>query len=386
MTEAASLKIATKATTQPQPTPIARARHWAMALSFAVTVLLPTVAGGLYLFGVAADQYHSQAAFSIRAEGFSNPFSALSAFTQVGSTSGSEGAILYDYIQSQALVESVMGDVDLEAMFNRDPADFVFSLGRNQSIEKIVEYWTRMVTVSHDTASQIIEVEVHAFRPEDALAINRSILQHSADLMNKLSTIAREDTTRYALEDLATAEAGLKAIRQKVRTFRDENQIIDPQQGMQSQAGVLSALHSQLAAALVEKETILPTAMENDPRLEAIDRRISAIRSQISQERAAVNEAEDGDRPMSAIIGDYEALIVDLEFAQHAYTAALAAAEQARAEVRRQSRYMATHIPATLAQDSLYPNRPLLLALVFFASLMAWSVAILIFYNIRDRA
>ena len=60
------------------------------------------------------------------------------------------------------------------------------------------------------------------------------------------------------------------------------------------------------------------------------------------------------------MVGDYEALQVDLEFASTAYTQALAGLAAARAEARRQSRYLAPHVAPTLAEESLYPRRALL--------------------------
>ena len=86
------------------------------------------------------------------------------------------------------------------------------------------------------------------------------------------------------------------------------------------------------------------------------------------------------------MVGEYEKLLVDLEFSENAYTSALAEVEQARAEARRQSRYAAVHIQPTLAEESLYPQRELLVFIVFLIALAAWSVAALIFYNVRDRS
>ena len=41
-------------------------RHRLLRLSFALMVLVPTALAALYLWLVAADQYHSDAAFSVR--------------------------------------------------------------------------------------------------------------------------------------------------------------------------------------------------------------------------------------------------------------------------------------------------------------------------------
>ena len=191
---------------------------------------------------------------------------------------------------------------------------------------------------------------------------------------------------RFALEDVAEAEERLRGLRRKIRVFRVENQIIDPEASVQSQMGVLSELQSELAAALVAKAELDEVTDESDPRFAQIERRIRAIRSQIAEERSVVSGGLGVGASLSDIIGTYEELLVDLEFSEQTYTAALAAADQARAEARRKSRYVAVHIKPTVAEESLYPDRWVLTGLVFLCSFAFWSVLTLVYYNVRDRS
>jgi capsular polysaccharide transport system permease protein len=84
------------------------------------------------------------------------------------------------------------------------------------------------------------------------------------------------------------------------------------------------------------------------------------------------------------IIGAYEEQLVDLEFASTAYTQALANLAAARAEARRQSRYLAPHVEPTRAEQALYPRRGLLAGLTGLFLLLGWGVVVLIYYNVRD--
>jgi capsular polysaccharide transport system permease protein len=85
------------------------------------------------------------------------------------------------------------------------------------------------------------------------------------------------------------------------------------------------------------------------------------------------------------VIGAYEELRVDLEFANTTYIQALAALSAARAEARRQSRYLAPHIQPTLAESALYPRRLLLSGLTALFLMLGWGVLMLIYYNVRDN-
>ena len=59
--------------------------------------------------------------------------------------------------------------------------------------------------------------------------------------------------------------------------------------------------------------------------------------------------------------------------------------DQALAEARRKSRYLAAYIKPTLAQSSEYPRKEMLLGILTFFLISAWGIAILIYYSVRDR-
>ena len=345
----------------------------------------PVGVGAFYLYTRAADQFHSISAFSVRSEEAASPLEMLGAFTQAAGSTTPDSEILHDFIRSQTLVELIDQEFDLEAVYNRHDDDPIFSLGQEQSIEAMMAYWERMVSAHLDSNSGVLEIEVRAFSPDDAQSIAEAVIAHSSDLIDNLSRVAREDAMRFTLQDLAKAEARLKDMRVAIRAFRTEYQIIDPEAEVESQVGVVSALQNELARALIELGTIQRYSEGADPRLPNIQRRIETIRSQIAAERSAVSSHSDDGRSLTDIMGEYEELLVDLEFLQNAYTAALAAEEQARIEANRRSRYLAVHIPPTRAQESIYPSREVLLLVLLGCSFAAWSILVMIYYNIRDR-
>jgi capsular polysaccharide transport system permease protein len=125
-------------------------------------------------------------------------------------------------------------------------------------------------------------------------------------------------------------------------------------------------------------------AAEGDQRVVQADRRIAAITERIKEERATLGvTGVAGTLP--ELVGRYEELAVDLEFANTAYTQALAGLAAARAEARRQSRYLAAHVEPTLAERSLYPRRAMLSGLTGLFLLLAWGVVMLVYYNVRDN-
>jgi capsular polysaccharide transport system permease protein len=368
------------------PTARFRFRHGALLASFLLLVALPFAASVWYLYARAADQYHSETAFSVRSEDMTASAAAglLGALTQVGSGSASDTDILFDYIRSQEIVEAVDADLDLRTIYNRAaPRDFVFTLGEDRSIEALVETWRRMVQVDLESTAGIIHVRANAFTPEDATAVADAVLAESSALVNRLSEQAREDAVRFARTELAEAEANLRTLRGKLADFRRDNRIVDPTADVAGQMGLLSALQGELAKAMVERDQLLSFVGEDDQRVIQAERRIDAIGTRIEAERTALGVG-DTDTALSDVVGSYEEQRVDLEFASTAYTSALAALTAARAEARRQSRYLTPHVAPTAAETALYPRRAMLAGLVLLFLTLGWGIVALVYYNVRD--
>lgn len=367
--------------------PPVRKRHKIIIATFFLGVVAPALLAVYYLFAIAVDQYHSRTAFSIRSEEVQNPLEVLSAFTQTGQGTASDIDILHDFIMSQPLVERLNAELDFHEIFRRYPEDIVFSLEEAPPIEDLMRYWERMISVAVDSTTGVVDVQVRAFDPNDAVRITQGILRESSDLINALSQVAQEDKTRFALDNLERAQARLKEIRLSLSIFRSQNQIINPEVDFQGQMNVVGELQTQLAEALVQRETLMSYARQGDPRLSSLDRRINAIRGQIDEERAliATNATQENGMALTDVIGKYEELLVELEFSQDAYVAARALEQQALSEAQRQSRFLAAHIKPTKSVEAQFPQRPELALLIVAGLFAAWAVMVLIYYNVRDR-
>lgn len=372
------------------PPAVPHRRHRAAAAGFVLMVVLPTVLSALYLVFVAADRYGSKTAFSVRSNEVTAPLEILGTVTQLGNSSAVlDGQILYDFIRSQQIVEQVNASLPLEDYWNRAPDDRVFSLGRGQPIEEITEHWNDAVDVSLDPASGILTVEARAFRPEEAQAIAQAVLDASAQLVNQLADTARRDAVTNAKYDLAEAETRLRDIRGRLRVFRDLEQEVDPSLNARVAIELVARLEEELSEAQTQRDLLAAALSADSPRIQFLRHRIETLEDRIATERTRLGtgraEGPDGARPLAEVVGDFEELVVDREFAEKAYTLALSTYEQAQAEARRRHRYLAAHVRPTLSERAEYPDRPLLVAAIFGLSLALWSVLLLIGWNIRDR-
>lgn len=368
----------------------ARSRHWGLLLGFLLLVLAPTGGTFWYLQTRAADQYASRVGFSVRKENSPTTVDLLGGLSGVTSGGASDTDILYEFIQSQKLVEQVDARLNLRRMFSKPARDPVFAFDTKGSIEDLLAYWQRMVKVYYDAGTGLIDIRVTAFDPQDARAIAQAIFQESSIMINHLSAIAREDATRYAKKDLDVAVARLKKIRQQITAFRNKFRIVDPKADIQGQMGLLNTLHQQMAEALIQQDMLRQTTRASDPRITNIARRIAVIQDRIDAERRkfGLNPDKGTDRndgSYSALVTRYEGLTVEREFAERSYLSALGAFDSAKADAQRQSRYLAAYVEPTLAQTAEYPRRGLILALVAGFLFLIWAILSLITYSIRDR-
>ncbi|KNG92250.1 hypothetical protein ATO11_18500 [Pseudaestuariivita atlantica] len=363
-----------------------RRRHFMLVLSLLLMVAAPTGVAGWYLYTVAADQYHSTVGFSVRKEEINSPVEILGGITSLSGSATSDTDILYEFIQSQEMVEAVDAVLDLRAIYSKAPDDPVFSFDPSGSREDLVDYWNRVVRIFYDSGTQLIELRVTAFEAADAQAVAQAVFDESSRMINQLSAIARDDATRYAREELDRAVDRLRKARQAVTEFRSKNQIVDVDADIQGQMGLLTSLQAQQAEALIELDLLRETTRENDPRIVNAERKLEVISRRIADERKKLGVDDEGQRESYAtLVGEFEVLTVDREFAESAYTAALASYDAALSEAQRQSRYLAAYIQPTLAEEARYPQRAVLLALIGGFLFLGWALITLVFYSIRDR-
>ena len=364
-------------------------RHRGLILSFVLLVLVPILAVAAYLWVVAEDQYASVTGFTVQQDEGGTAAELLGGLAEfAGAGQQSDSDVLYEFVQSQELVERIREDLDLVGHYTQHwPGDPVFALPAEPTIEDLVAYWQRIVRVAYDQSTGLIELRVLAFDPAFAQTLAQAIVAESQAMINALNDQARADLMAYARDDLDRALERLRAARQALTEFRTRTGIVDPQADVQGQFGVLNTLQQQLAGALIEYDLLAGSADPGDPRLVQLERRIEVTRARIAEERETLSSdaVEGSDVDFPTLMAEYESLVVDREFAEETYRAALSAFDIAREKAQRQSRYLATFVRPTRAQSAEYPQRFTLTGLAGLFLLLVWAILALVYYSVRDR-
>lgn len=367
-------------------------RRRLLAISFFIMVVLPVAFGSVYFLVIASDRYAASAGFSVRsmdpAIGGTDLLSSLGGFSS-GSSTTTDSYIILEYLKSRELVEKLMQEVEFQEAYGNENIDFLYRLDMSKPIEDILDYWDWMITTSFDNASSIITFEVQAFTPGDAEKVAALIVKYCQELINNLSEQARKDTLRFSEREASLAEARLKLIREELRDFRASSSAVDPAATAEAQLTLTTELEQRLIEHRTQLTTLQTTLSPNAPSIQQLKKQIASITAELKAKKSEIGgqsgSAGDGNFNLSFLLANFEKLKVEQEFAQRAYTVALASLEQARVEALRQQRFLAVFANPTKPQDAIYPKRILDVFLVFFAAFVIWGISVLLAYSVRDH-
>jgi capsular polysaccharide transport system permease protein len=369
-------------------TPAPRRRRPSIAAwSFVVIVALPMVLAAAYYFVVAADQYVAEFRFALRSAA-PPPSEPATLFPASGAPPSvvSDSYIVVQYIRSRAMIDDLGRTIDLREMFSTRRADWPARLHLPASIEELVFYWKRQVDAFFDASNGTIVVRVRAFTRDDALRLAKHLLGLSEQLVNQLSERARQNALHDAAAAVDRAERRLSAALARLRDFRDEKGLIDPDRSANSTVALTDRLRDSLVRAKTELSVLRQYMKDNAPPVALLEARIRSLDAERrSLEGEITATAKTGAQALSRVMGRYEELETERRFAENAYQHALEALDQARHNAERQQVYLAAFVPPRLPEEALYPRRARSLAIVFLVAFAVWSIGGLAARSVRDH-
>lgn len=365
-----------------------RRRRTRLILSLLFCVLLPSALGVAYYGFYASDRYATGASFVVRgfdSGGSGDLVSSFTGLTSSGSTTA-DSYIIRHYLQSGdllLLLES-QGVLSLQDHYSDPAVDVLSRFDNTRPFEDFVDYWSRRILTTYDSTTGILTYEVQAFNPDTTLALANAILEAADELVNELSTHARQDSLGFALAEVERAETRLRDAQLELLQFRSSAGTVDPLVNAQLDAELIAGLEAQVADMAAQIDELSQNVAAGSPILLQLERRQAAVQAQIDQRRAAVGVQSDGTTSADNL-GIFEALQIEQTFAQQRYASALTSLEQARMDADRLQRYLAVFAQPLYPQDAIYPRRMRNIILVIVASFVFWVIGTLVTYAVRDH-
>jgi len=361
---------------------------WRARWPFLATVVLPTLLVAVYFFGVAADQYESEARFVVRSTQtqFSNGGNGLGqmlGLAGVLNDSQAQSLSVGDYLGSHDAVRALHGKLDLVALFRRPEADLLSRLWwQDPSAETLLRFYRRQVTIAFSQDTGITTLRVHAFRPGDARALAQWLLTLGEARVNAFNQRAVDDSVRVAAGELAEAEAQVIDAQRALTAFRVDHRDLDPEKTGTGQQTLVAQLEQSLAQARAQLGAMEAQVDRDSPQVVAMRDRLAGLEAQLG---AQTSRLVDG-RGTAPKMADYQRLMMKQDFAAKRYAAVATALETARENALKQQLYVVHVVEPNLPVRALYPRSALIVTSVFFCLLVSYGIGWLIVAGVREHA
>ena len=363
-----------------------------LPISAAVGILVPVLVAAFYYFAIAADRYVSEARFAVRSNE-AQMADALGMITGLpASTVVSDSYIVSDYIKSREMVAELEKRLPLRTIYSDPAADFLYRLDPEASREGLVSYWENRLDVFYNSTKNTIAVEVEAFRPEDAEKLATEIVAITRELVNTLSAQARADAVQFAASELARAELRVRAARQAMLDFRVDHNDFDPTVTATATLGIVASLESERSRLKSQTASVAGYLAADAPQMQVLNAKIAAIEAEIARVQGQISHGDastttgGADAPaLASLVGDYQGVLLDQEFAEKSYAAAQASVERARADADRTQSFLAIYMNPAAAEEPARPRRILGILIVLTFAAVIWAVSALIALTIKDH-
>lgn len=360
-----------------------RRRRWRLPALF---ILGPTLLVAIYALVVARPMYVSETRFAIRAAeaapdvagggkggGVLGSFGAVAAFA-------ADGFALRDFIESPDALAELNAAGDYSRRMARTGIDLLNTLSPDADPGALHRFYARNIDVGFSLTEQIVGLRVFAYSPGDAREIAGSLIGIAERFANKLNERARSDALAQARAEVALAEKRVAAVRAEMNEWRIRNGNIDPTKAIEVAQAVIVGLRK----SLVEAQAELQARGALDPRSQRrreLEDRIRGLTAQIDAEQQKLTGAKGST---AQIIGEYERLAVEQEFATRQLTSTEQSLEQARVALARQNKYIAVIVRPTQPTSAAWPSAWRLIGGVLLACALLYAIVTLIGRMVLD--
>lgn len=351
---------------------------------FWATVVLPTLVALLYFGWLAEDVYVSEARILVRspAKPDSSPLGSVLGTGALGGATEESNAVR-EFLRSRAALEAVDKDGLVRKAYGANSIFFTDRFGGwgGDSNEQLFEYFSGKLALEQGDSPMVLRLQVRAFDPASAKAINQRLLEQAEDLVNTLSERARSDAISFSTGEVSRARETARSASLALAKFRDRQGIIDPE--MQAKVGLqtISQLQEELIATrtrLLQMRTYTPRASQ----IPFLKTQVAELESEIARQTSRI---AGGSRSLSANAARYQELTLASQFAEQQLAVALASQQDALAEARRKQAYVERIAEPSLPDYPSYPRRLRSIIATLVLGLLAWGVLSMLLVGIREH-
>ena len=351
-------------------------------------VVIPTLVVALYYMFFAAPMYVSEAKFIVRSANQNSPAMIDSVLMGVGLGSpgqtSTDAYVVHEYITSREAVNDLAKNHNLRTMLARSNIDQVARFPRpfeSANFESLYRAYGRFVSVDFNSQTGISTLHVQAFTPADAAEIANALLDGGEGIVNRLNDRASADAVAESRRRMLEAEEQVTSAEAALTEFRNRERLIDPSRSSLSSLDLVGKLEGQLDTLRAQRSA-LGAAAPKSPQLAELDRQITAFQDQLDDERLKMAGQDTSFAPM---IGEYERLSIERDFAAKELELASAADETARLDLRRKRLYLERIVGPNAPDAASLPHRTHAIGMTFLSCLLIYGIVVLVRAGLNEH-
>jgi len=221
--------------------------------------------GFVYLYGFADSFYQSISIVNLQnSSSMSTSLSSMVGSSLLGSAGGStESGEVMAYIASPEMLRILDKQFHLRSVYSSPSHSPFWRLAPDASDEDFLAYYQQMVTVSQDSTTLLITVNVLDWDAKRAQAINKAVLAAATNFVTMLTQTMQQATIKYAKDQLAFAWNAV-AVAQPVDRPVAEAELSSAEQAMasaESMASQQDVFLIPVSNATLPTDTAVPDAL-----------------------------------------------------------------------------------------------------------------------------
>lgn len=353
---------------------------------FLCVVVAPTLVAGIYFGAIASDVYVSESMFVVRSpqQQTASPLGLM--LESAGFSRAPDDAyVVQNYLLSRDALASLDEKQHAIKAYSRESID-VFSrfhgLDWDESFEAFYRYFQKHLDLQLDSLSSITTLTIRAYSSEDAYRINERLLELAETRVNQLNQRGQQDTIRFASQQVGEAEKKVSAASLALAGYRNEKEVIDPEQQSAIPLQQIAKLQDELIAAKIQLAQLLAVANDN-PKVPVLKQQVNLLEKEIATETQRV--AGGGGHSLASKAPEYQRLALEKVFADKMLASAMTTLEQARSEAQRQQLYLERVAQPSKPDAATEPHRARGILATFLLGLILWGVLSLTVAAVKEH-
>ncbi|MBI2718631.1 MAG: hypothetical protein HY245_15455 [Rhizobiales bacterium] len=350
---------------------------------FLLLFALPFMVVTAYELLYATDRYNSDAMIEITQQKPAAIGLDLSVLGLPAPANNQDPLIVIQFINSLDMLQYLEQQLQVREHYSSDSVDWWSRLPASASVEDFHTYMANYIVTSYDSDSQLISIHVEAFNREFAQKVVNAILNHSQDFIDKLNAKVTVEQSKFLEIQLAESEKRLREVTGQLLQFQRDNRLMTTD----TEAALVSSNISDIEKQLLTKKADLDAQSKGlstaSPVLQTLKSQIDTLKVQLAHEKDRLAGTTTG--AVSELSARYKEISMNLDFVTNIYKSNLTQLETARIDAIQRLKYLVVVTQPSIADESLYPNRPWILGTAAMVLLMIYFIVSLIVAIIREH-